>query len=183
MMKIQEMITKIWLFVKTINIMLFYTNVKGLTMLAVMQVGENANIVKNMIIPAICIYIQKETLFTTINVGAEAGDRRKGKLFCPMPKLTTYHNADYLKYIRTKPSLYSGRCGTPDDPIVASHQGFGKGGTALKAPDTHAVPLLHTEHQIEHQVGEKTFWGDMYDALPLRCLEYVSEYLQTLKKK
>ena len=101
----------------------------------------------------------------------------------PDPKPVTHRDPKYRKFIRAKRSLYSGRHGTRIDPIVASHQGFGKGGTSLKAPDTHTVPLLHTEHQIEHQVGEQTFWGDMHEALPLRCLEYVTEYLQTLKKK
>ena len=104
------------------------------------------------------------------------------KSFLPNPKPVTHRDPKYLAFIRAKPSLYSGRIGMKYDPIVAAHQGFGKKGTSLKAPDTHAVPLLHTEHQIAHQVGDKTFWGDQHEALPLRCLEYVTEYLQILKK-
>lgn len=94
-----------------------------------------------------------------------------------IPKPKTYRDKKYLAFIRTFPSLKSGRYGTENDPMVASHQGFGKGGTALKAPDTHTVPLLHSEHLDEHR-GSQTFWGVMYSALPLRCLEYVTEYLQ-----
>jgi len=97
----------------------------------------------------------------------------------PYPK-TDYKDNKYLAFIRTKPSLYSKRCGTPNDPIVAAHLGFGKGGTALKAPDTQTVPLLRSEHLDEHR-GSKTFWGHMYEALPLRCLEYVTEYLLKMK--
>ena len=93
-----------------------------------------------------------------------------------IPKPKTYRNKKYLAFIRTKPSLYSGEYGTGDDPIVAAHIGFGKGGMSLKSPDTQAVPLLHSEHLKEHR-GSKTFWGPQYDALPLRCLEYVTEYL------
>ena len=95
----------------------------------------------------------------------------------PDPKPLTYRDKKYLKFIRGKPSLHSGRYGTKNDPVVAAHLGFGKGGTALKAPDTQTVPLLRSEHLDEHR-GSKTFWGSQYDALPLRCLEYVTAYLQ-----
>ena len=92
-------------------------------------------------------------------------------------KNKTYENKKYLEYIRTKPSLYSGKYGTENDPIVVAHMGFGRRGTAIKSPDTYTVPLLHSEHLDEHR-GSKTFWEHMYEALPLRCLEYVTEYLE-----
>lgn len=98
------------------------------------------------------------------------------KKMTPHPKPKTFRSEKFLEYIRSKPSLYSGRIGTEYDPIVAAHIGFGKGGTALKAPDTQAVPLLRSEHLDEHR-GSKTFWGNQYNALPLRCLEYVTEYM------
>ncbi len=97
------------------------------------------------------------------------------------PKTKAYRNEKYLKYIRSLPSLFSGERGTEYDRMVAAHQGFGKKGTALKPPDTQAVPLRYLEHQALHQVGEKTFWGSQYEALPLRCLEYLTEYLELLK--
>lgn len=87
-----------------------------------------------------------------------------------------FRSEKYLKFIRTKPSLYSGMYGTPDDPIVAAHVRI-KAGTGIKPPDTYAVPLLQSEHQQEHR-GARTFWGEYYFALPLRCLEYVTEFLE-----
>jgi len=97
----------------------------------------------------------------------------------PYPKIKAFRSKPFLKFICSKPSLYSGQYGTADDPIVASHQGFGRKGTAHKSPDIYAVPLLWSEHQqLEHQKGGKTFWGHQYYALPLRCLEYVNEFLQ-----
>ena len=100
-----------------------------------------------------------------------------------IPKTKAYRSKKYLAFIRTKLSLYSGKVGIKHDPIIAAHQGFCKGGTAIKPPDTHTVPLLYSEHQMLHQAGEKTFWGSQYEALPLRCLEYVTEYLESLKRK
>lgn len=101
------------------------------------------------------------------------------KPFLPYPKVGVFKSEKYLAFIRTKRSLYSNKPGTLDDPIVAAHQSFGKKGTGMKVSDTQAVPLLHSEHQrFEHQKGGKRFWGDQWDALPLRCLEYVTEYLQ-----
>jgi len=99
------------------------------------------------------------------------------------PKIKAYRDKNYLDFIRSKPSLASGMSGTPWDPIVVAHQGFGKKGTGIKPPDTYAVPLLYSEHQTEHQGGGKTFWGSQYEALPLRCLEFLTEYLQLLKEK
>ena len=106
------------------------------------------------------------------------------KPLLPHPKTGIYKNPKLLAFIRTKRSLYSNRPGTPGDPIVAAHQSFGKKGWGMKVSDTQAVPLLNSEHRrFEHQKGGRRFWGDQWDALPLRCLEYVTEYLQTLKKK
>lgn len=101
----------------------------------------------------------------------------------PNPKTKAYRDKKYLEFIRGKLSLFSGEFGIKYDPIVAAHQGFGRKGTALKPPDSYAVPLRHTEHQVSHQVGEKTFWGSQYEALPLRCLEFLTEYLQSLKEE
>jgi len=94
------------------------------------------------------------------------------------PKIKNFRSKKYLDFIRTKRSLYSGLPGIKDDPIVPAHQGFGRKGTSLKAPDIYAVPLLWSEHQAwEHQKGGQTFWGSMWETLPLRCLEYVNEFL------
>jgi hypothetical protein len=98
----------------------------------------------------------------------------------PMPKKKAYRSKPYLKFIRSKVSLKSGLPGTENDPVIAAHQSFGKKGTGIKSPDTYTVPLLWSEHQQwEHQKGGKTFWGNQWEALPLRCLEYVTEFLTT----
>jgi len=100
----------------------------------------------------------------------------------PQPKMKAYRSQKYLAFIRSKMSLYSNLSGTENDPIVAAHQSFGRKGTSIKSPDTYAVPLKWSEHQqFEHQKGGKTFWGNQWDALPLRCLEYVTEYLTRRK--
>ena len=98
----------------------------------------------------------------------------------PDPKIKNYKNERYLKFIRGKPSLKSGRTGTPYDPIQAWHQNFGMGGTALKSPDIFTVPLLRSEHQEEHR-GLDSFWGN--EDLKMRILEYISEYLYLNKGK
>jgi len=94
----------------------------------------------------------------------------------PQPKIKNFRSRKYLDFIKTKPSLKSGQYGTADDQIVPAHQDFGACGTALKSPDIYVVPLLASEHHEEHH-GAKTFWGDQYEALPLRCLEYINEFL------
>lgn len=97
-------------------------------------------------------------------------------------KIKNYRSERFKKFIRSKPSLKSGRMGTKEDPIVASHQTFGKGGIAIKAPDIQTVPLLWSEHsQQEHQKGHDTFWGN--ENLELRCLEYIAEFLYLNKGK
>ncbi len=50
------------------------------------------------------------------------------KPFRPDPKTGIYKDPKYLAFLRTKRSLLSNRPGTPEDPIVAAHQGFGKKG-------------------------------------------------------
>ena len=91
----------------------------------------------------------------------------------PDPKIKNYRSERYLRFIRGKRSLKSGRIGTEENPIVAAHQDFGMCGTALKSPDIFTVPLLHSEHQEEHR--DPGFWED--EDLKQRCLEYIAEYL------
>jgi len=101
------------------------------------------------------------------------------------PKIKNYRNPRYLKFIRGKLSLKSGRPGTPYDPIQACHQNFGMAGTALKSPDIFTVPLLRSEHPEEHQKGNDTFWRELDEEVDLkqRCLEYINEFLYLSKGK
>jgi len=95
----------------------------------------------------------------------------------PQLKIKNYRSERYLKFIRSKRSLKSGRSGTKHDPIVVAHQDFGMCGTGLKSPDIFTVPLLHSEHQEEHR--DPGFWGN--EDLKQRCLEYINEYLSLNK--
>ena len=97
----------------------------------------------------------------------------------PDLKIKNYQSERYLKFIRGKRSLKSGRMGTKEDPIQACHQNFGMGGTALKSPDIFTVPLLRSEHLDEHQKGNDTFWKELDEEIDLkqRCLEFINEFL------
>ena len=59
----------------------------------------------------------------------------------------------HLIYIRELPCIISGY--TPCDP---AHLSFGIGGMGLKSPDTFVVPLKHELHQLQHGMGEISFW-------------------------
>ena len=96
----------------------------------------------------------------------------------PVPKIKNYRNNKYLEFIRSKPSLKSGKMGTKYNPTRACHQTFGKAGTSIKSPDIFTVPLLNSEHVVEH-LGHDTFWGN--ENLELRCLEYIAEFLSLNK--
>jgi hypothetical protein len=87
-----------------------------------------------------------------------------------------YRSKKYREWICSQPSLYSGKWATDNDQAVAHHTGAH--GIGIKAPDTFCVPLLQSEHVELHLVGARTFWGNQYDALPLRCLEYVTKWLE-----
>ena len=60
-------------------------------------------------------------------------------------------NAAYLRWIRTLPSLVSGR-----GPCDACHTGT-DGGMSQKASDLSCVPLTREEHQEYHQHGKRAF--------------------------
>lgn len=97
----------------------------------------------------------------------------------PIPKIKNYRSERYLKFIRSKSSLKSGRVGTKYDPMVAAHQTFGMAGKAIKSPDIFTVPLLHSEHQEEHR--DPDFWEG--EDLKQRCLEFINEFLSLNKGK
>lgn len=101
-------------------------------------------------------------------------------MFNPQIKIRNYRNKKYLEFIRSKPSLKSGRVGTEDNLMVAAHQPLGRGGKAIKGPDIWTVPLLWDEHQQEH-CGHDSFWEG--EDLKLRILEYINEFLYLNKGK
>jgi len=98
----------------------------------------------------------------------------------PDQKIKNYRSERYLRFIRGKRSLKSGRIGTEENPMIAAHQPFGRGGKALKGPDIWTVPLLWDEHQMEH-CGHNAFWQG--EDLKLRMLEFINEFLNLNKGK
>ena len=66
----------------------------------------------------------------------------------------------HRKFINSLPSCSSFH----NPPSDAAHISIGSGrGIGIKASDELIVPLSHTEHLRQHQIGELSFWGDMLE--------------------
>ena len=64
-------------------------------------------------------------------------------------KMKTYRNKKYLAWVKSLPSVVSGK---PADD--AHHiKGYGMGGMGLKAPDWAVIPLTREEHTELHSIG------------------------------
>ena len=72
------------------------------------------------------------------------------------PKVKTLRSERYLSFIRTMPCVF---CGYTNQSEAAHVRFRNKGGMGLKPSDFRAVPLCRACHGMQHQVGEKTFWG------------------------
>ena len=69
-------------------------------------------------------------------------------------------DAKYQEWVRQQPSAYSKRKGSESDPVVYAHvrrvaDGAGSGIKPLYC----GVPLLNSEHQLQHQKGESALGG------------------------
>ncbi len=64
-----------------------------------------------------------------------------------------WRSDEYKQFIREKPCL---NCGS--EPCVPHHEGLGKGGVGVKAPDSHCVSLCYECHNERHLKGVETFW-------------------------
>jgi hypothetical protein len=81
----------------------------------------------------------------------------------PQPKLPRIEDPQHLAFIRTLPCV---KCNAK--PCEAAHIRRGTdGGTGRKPSDKWAVPLCHACHALQHQKGEKFFWGDIESARQL----------------
>lgn len=69
-----------------------------------------------------------------------------------LPKDKPLRDRRYLDYLRTRPCVCTGRVASETMAVDPAH--LGTAGKGLKAPDDEAVPLLHSMHQLCHQVGE-----------------------------
>lgn len=79
------------------------------------------------------------------------GERKPGRL----------RDRDHLDWIKQLPCLACG-CRPPCDPAhLRFNEGHPvhKGGTGIRPPDSLAVPLCRTDHNLEEN-GKLTFWGD-----------------------
>lgn len=73
-----------------------------------------------------------------------------------MMKVKKTRDKKHLKWVRTLPCCVSGFIG----PVEAAHIRSGtEGGTGLKPGDNWVVPLNHARHNLQHSIGEKSFWG------------------------
>lgn len=73
-------------------------------------------------------------------------------------------DSKHLKFIRTLPCC---KC-RANQPSEAAHIRIGTdGGTGKKPSDKYTVPLCHNCHHEQHQIGERSFWGDVDKAKAL----------------
>lgn len=90
----------------------------------------------------------------------------------PNPKSHTFRSKAYLAFIASLPCAV---CGA--EPTVPHHERFGKGGTGIKPPDSHCIPLCFGCHTQRHAEGVETFWA-AFDPKML-CIEYLTRHLET----
>lgn len=94
----------------------------------------------------------------------------------PQPKNKPLRDKKYLKWLITQRPLISG-----DGDTVAHHlKCLGGGGTGIKPPDNHCIPLPESVHRDVHQYGERTVLDGTYGynlkALEQIAAEYYDKY-------
>lgn len=99
----------------------------------------------------------------------------------PSQRLPCWRSPVYLKWVRERPCV---RCEAPP-PSEAAHVRMGNGGgMGLKPSDYRTVPLCHTCHALQHQIGERAFWWQAPNSGPHNLIAaqlalYLAEYLPT----
>jgi len=86
------------------------------------------------------------------------------------PKPVTDKDPKYLAWIRKQPCVITGRT-----PCEAHHTQTG--GMGMKGSDYSAIPMHHSEHMKCHQLGEKTFWLEMWIVDKL-IIEHLVRYIK-----
>lgn len=75
-----------------------------------------------------------------------------------IPKLKPKRSQKHLSFIRKLPCCVCRVSGNTE----AAHVRIGtQGGTGIKPSDEFTVPLCVYCHRKSHQIGERTFWGDI----------------------
>jgi len=83
----------------------------------------------------------------------------------------------FLAFVRSLPCCVTLRM----DNVQAAHLRLGvpyheKGGMGIKSHDKWSVPLSAEEHMRQHQIGEKSYWGDMSIPMGLSAKLYEIYY-------
>lgn len=73
-----------------------------------------------------------------------------------IPKHVPYRDRKYLDALRGMPCIVTGKIGCLEVAVDPAH--IGTAGRGLKSDDFHALPLLHSEHALQHQMGEQSYW-------------------------
>ena len=71
------------------------------------------------------------------------------------PKDIYWRSKEYLNFIDSKPCIVPG-CGKK---ATHHHENLGMGGTSIKAPDSHCVPLCEDHHIPGVHAAPKSFWN------------------------
>jgi len=92
----------------------------------------------------------------------------------PQPKHKVMRSKKYRTWISSHPCVICGK--SPCDP---HHEPLGKGGLAIKCPDSQCLPLCHPHHVERHNKGRETFWRGYNPEMLI--IQYLTEYLNNGK--
>lgn len=86
----------------------------------------------------------------------------------------------YLKSLRREHCLVTHRQGHGEvETVDPAHFRWGTdGGASSKPSDWFAIPLIHSEHAKQHQIGEKTYWLTAVNENPEVLGEFIRDALR-----
>ena len=103
----------------------------------------------------------------------------------PQPKPVKWRSEGYKNFIREKPCL---KCDSQSRSTFqhenCGYRNLGKG-TSTKISDIYGVPLCSTCHAERERYGTDEavkFWGDKFEDLPFRMMQWLNDYLGGLNK-
>lgn len=73
-------------------------------------------------------------------------------------KAEKIRDKEHTAFVKTLPCL---KCGSNHNIDPAHVRKGTDGGMGTKPSDCYVVPLCHTDHAIQHQIGELSFWIDV----------------------
>jgi len=104
--------------------------------------------------------------------------------FNPQPKNINYRDALLLEFTRDQPCIVSKQDGDLSRAGTAHHyKGLKEGGTGLKPPDSHVLPLKPELHLELEQIGEEEFF-DKYNIDPVKeIVNNLTAFIKYLRGK